>query len=765
MSTEQNAPVSTLGTSPANRLSRFWGSLPLSRKLLLAFGILFGFAAIIAFITLLGLNRTQTAYENTLAQGIEMRRLSIQLANSLLEARDNERTFIAHWRDEGFDRAYANYVTPHTQHVAEMREDLKQLALFGPVVATVSMGDITQAQYEADIASLTQNVDTYEKSFTTLVEAHRRKGFDNSTDFESQFRTAADRINAELFFYRASGAEQLQINFLRLRSSENNYLAYGNLQYVIEVHNFISLLKDEFATSDQFDPKTKTEMIAQADAYLTAFDGLVELDRNISIYNDDLKTSSTAVENLTAKIQSLGEQLATEDINIARSNSAQTFTISIITVFIVLAASILLAVTLSQQLTRPILSLTNTAREISAGRFDIQAQVNSTDEIGTLARTFNTMTGQLQDALQNLDNRAKELEQQTIQFKLTSQQSEKRAQQLQTIAEIAQNISAEKNLDKLLLDTTRTVSERFGFYHVGIFLIDGSRKFAVLSAANSEGGQVMLARGHKLRVGETGLVGYVTGTGKARIALDTGTDAVFFNNPDLPDTHSEMALPLGVGEEIIGALDVQSVETNAFSQDDINILSVLTNQIGIAIQNARQFEETRKALRESDLLSRQFVQTKWQQFTKSRKLTGILHTGAKTSLLYSKNGNDNGKDPLGTGQLKAGERGARLSLPLKLRGEVIGSVDIRASDDREWDQDELEIITTIIERAAFSMENARLLEESQKIAAKEHTIGDISSKIGAQSDVNELLKIAVQELGRTLPGMDIAVQLKKELSE
>ena len=150
----------------------------------------------------------------------------------------------------------------------------------------------------------------------------------------------------------------------------------------------------------------------------------------------------------------------------------------------------------------------------------------------------------------------------------------------------------------------------------------------------------MLTRGHKLRVGETGLVGYVTGSGKPRIALDTGTDAVFFNNPDLPDTHSEMTLPLAIGEEVIGALDVQSVETNAFSQDDINILSALTNQVSIAIQNARQFEETRKALREFDVLSRQFVQTKWQQFTKSQKLTGILYSGAKTSLLYTKTGNE-----------------------------------------------------------------------------------------------------------------------------
>ena len=498
MSTEQNAPVSTFGTSPKNRLSGFWGSLPLSRKFLMAFGAIFVFALIIAALTLAGLNRTQAAYENTLAQGIEMRRLSTQLATSLLQARDNEKNFISHWREEGFDRAYANYVTLHTQHVADMREDLKKLAPFGPVAATVSMGDITQAQYEADIASLTQNVDVYEKSFTTLVEAHRRKGFDDSTDFESQFRTAANRINAELFFYHATGLEQLQINFLRLRSSENNYLAYEDQQYVVEVHNFISVLKDEFATSDQLDPKTKTEMTAQADAYLAAFDGLVELDRNISIYNNDLKTSSTAVENLTAKIQSLGEQLATEDIDIARSNSAQTFTTSIITVFIVLAASILLAITFSQQLTRPILSLTKTAREISAGKFDLQAQVNSTDEIGTLAHTFNNMTSQLQSALQNLDNRAKELEQQTVQLEITSLQSENRSRQLQTIAEIAQNISAEKDLDKLLFEITQTVSEQFGFYHVGIFLMDNSRKFAVLSAANSEGGQTMLARGHKL---------------------------------------------------------------------------------------------------------------------------------------------------------------------------------------------------------------------------------------------------------------------------
>jgi GAF domain-containing protein len=103
-----------------------------------------------------------------------------------------------------------------------------------------------------------------------------------------------------------------------------------------------------------------------------------------------------------------------------------------------------------------------------------------------------------------------------------------------------------------------------------------------------------------------------------------------------------------------------------------------------------------------------------------------------------------------------------LSLPIKLRGEVIGSVDVRTPDNRPWDQDELDIVTTIIERAAIAMENARLLAESQKRAAKERIIGEISAKISMQSEINELLKTAAQELGHNLPGAEIAIQFNKD---
>lgn len=425
-----------------------------------------------------------------------------------------------------------------------------------------------------------------------------------------------------------------------------------------------------------------------------------------------------------------------------------------------LIGAVAVSIVLGQVIAAPVMRLTQTANQIVEGDLAAQATVASKDEIGTLAQAFNSMTSRLRETLAGLE---RNVEERTAQLVAANERNERRAKQFEAIAHVAHTISSTRELDSLLAQITTSINREFGFYHVGIFLVDRAREFAILSAANSEGGQAMLARGHRLKVGEQGLVGYVTGTGTARVALDTGADAVFFNNPDLPNTRSEITLPLRAGEETIGALDVQSDKPNAFSQEDINILSTLADQVSIAIQNAKQFEETRKALAESEALSRQFIQTGWQQFTKRQQLAGVHHTGARANLLYKKNGKDESQS--GTGQLKGKGRGAVLSMPVKLRGEVIGSVEVRAPDNREWDQDDMDIVSAIIERAAITMENARLLVESQKRAAKERTIGEISAKISALSDIDDLIKTAAQELGRTLPGAEIAIQLKKDETE
>lgn len=429
---------------------------------------------------------------------------------------------------------------------------------------------------------------------------------------------------------------------------------------------------------------------------------------------------------------------------------------------ILLAGAVAVSLGLGQLLAAPILRLTQTANQILEGDLAAQADIRSQDEIGTLAQAFNAMTARLRRTLEGLEQ---SVEERTAQLLEANASIERRAKQFQSIAQVTRTISSNLDLESLLRQITIVISREFGFYHVGVFLLDSAGEYAILSAANSPGGQRMLARGHRLKVGETGLVGYAAAAGKPRIALDVGADAVYFNNPDLPDTHSEMALPLRAGETIIGVLDVQSTEPNAFSDEDIAILSTLADQVSIAIQNARQNEETRKALAESQALSRQFARGAWSQFTKRQKLLGVHHTGAKTSLLYAQNNKGVQEALESAGQVKAGSGGAVLSLPVKLRGEVIGTVDVRAPGNRQWDQDELDIVNAIIERAAIAMENARLLTESQKRAAKERVIGEISARITAQSDVEELLKAAALELRRALPETEIVVQLQREALE
>jgi len=370
--------------------------------------------------------------------------------------------------------------------------------------------------------------------------------------------------------------------------------------------------------------------------------------------------------------------------------------------------------------------------------------VEGKDEIAKLGNTFNRMTKQLQNSLLQLENRVQE---RTSELEERTKQSQKRAAQLGAVAQVARNISTSQDLESLLPKITNVISQQFSFYHVGIFMLDADREFAVLRAANSPGGQKMLKRKHQLKVGETGIVGFVTSRGEARIALDTGADAVYFDNPDLPDTRSEMALPLSINNQVIGALDVQSVEPNAFSQEDVNTLSTLADQVSIAIQNARLYEETRGALAQSQALIQQFTQEGWSQFTRSQKLTGIRRSKANATLL---------KEPLVTDDLNGN---GTLNLPINLRGQKIGMLKLHAPDEHQWTQDEIDIATSIIERAAIALENARLLDDAQRRATRERVIGDISASISTFSDMEGILRTAVQQLGRRMGGAEVVLEL------
>ena len=323
--------------------------------------------------------------------------------------------------------------------------------------------------------------------------------------------------------------------------------------------------------------------------------------RPISEVGYDLAIMVPAQEMLT------GAAAAKQQISMDATNTQQ---ISFVLVAMILGFALLSTLGIGNTLISPLTSLTATAEEIARGDLDARAGVRGQDEIATLAQALNTMTSRLRDSIQSLERRVKD---RTAALEVASLNAGKRAAQFEAITQVTRAISSIRNMDELMPLVAAVISRYFDFYHVGIFLNDENNEYAWLIAANSEGGRNMLQRHHSLRIGEQGIVGYVAAHGESRVARSVGEDAVFFNNPDLPDTKSEAALPLRRGAQVAGVLDVQSTKEDAFSQEDLSILSILADQVSLAMENTRLLESTRSSLMEAETLYRQYVQRAWSR--------------------------------------------------------------------------------------------------------------------------------------------------------
>jgi len=380
-------------------------------------------------------------------------------------------------------------------------------------------------------------------------------------------------------------------------------------------------------------------------------------------------------------------------------------------------------------------------------------------------REINT---ELEDLTTNLEQR---VHKRTTELEEVNRQTSRRASQLQAITQLSEAIAQLLDLNELLPAATRLISERFGFYHVGIFLVNDDREFAILQAANSEGGQRMLARNHRLKLG-IGVVGYAAQSGQARIALDVGADAVFFDNPDLPGTRSEAALPLKSRNETIGVLDVQSVEANAFSTEDLQVLTTLANQVSIALENARLLTETRAALTQVQEIYNEFTRTEWSRAITQAEQPGFRYHAGRIEMLEEEMGTPEVASAIRSGQAAANQldgsrvKRAAVAVPVKLRGEVIGVLHIEAEDSsKEWQTDEITLVEAVAERAAFAMENARLFQDARRRAAKEQLISSASSRIGSAINLENILQTTAEELERVLGGSEVLIQFQTKEAE
>lgn len=359
---------------------------------------------------------------------------------------------------------------------------------------------------------------------------------------------------------------------------------------------------------------------------------------------------------------------------------------------------------------------------------------------------------ELGEANLELTSARERLEENRGELLLANEKLKNRAERISTIANISKTITVIQNIEQLLPSMVNIISQQFGYYHTGLYLLDDLKKVAILRASSSEGGIRMLKRGHRLQAGSSGIIGFVIDRGEARIALDEGPRPYTFDNPELSDTRSQLVLPLKVKEQVIGALDIQSTRSNAFTEEDVSILTILSDQMAIAIQNANLADQAAGALRNAEIASRQLSGRAWRGYAETLDVRGYRYDGVKSEPL------------LKTGA--SSESLQEITIPVRLRGKVIGRMKLIPADStRRWTEDEIAMAEATAERVAFALEGARLLEDAQRKATREAFLSDISAKLNSSFQLDSILRDTVQELGDKFRNATVSFQLVNPLQK
>jgi GAF domain-containing protein len=384
--------------------------------------------------------------------------------------------------------------------------------------------------------------------------------------------------------------------------------------------------------------------------------------------------------------------------------------------------------------------------------------------VAIAAGLINLASRGLNDALLRARRYAAELEKERTGLEVTVQERTRdltrRARYLEATAAIAREATSELELDGLIRSVVNSISRHFGFYHAGIFLLDGVGEWAELKAASSEGGQKMLARGHRLRVGQEGTVGYVSRHGEPRIALDTGADAVFFDNPDLPQTRSEATLPLRVRAQVIGVLDVQSTEPEAFTQEDIAVLQTLADQVATAINNAQLFAQTQASLDAERRAYGELSRQAWTELLRTRPELGFARDEKGLSPASGT------WDPHMRATIQkdkavmVDDEGTTLALPILVRDQVIGVMNVeRPSHMGAWTAEQIDMMQTLSGQLSVALDSARLYQDTQRRAVRERLMGEVTARMREALGVDAVLKTAAQEMRQALGLSKLTVRL------
>lgn len=370
----------------------------------------------------------------------------------------------------------------------------------------------------------------------------------------------------------------------------------------------------------------------------------------------------------------------------------------------------------SKSISDPVKELIDTFDKVELGNLSARAPISATDELGIVTMHFNRTIARL-EVLQN-----------TLEHQVAE-----RTKLLEASIEVGRVASSSLNPDELLARVVNLFTDRFGYYFAAIYLLDPSEKWAEIRAATGEIGDLLKQNRQKHEVSSRSMVGSAIREKSARIAQIAQQETNRFQNPLLPYTRSEIALPILAGDRILGALDVQSTKESDFGPDVIRTMESMAGHVAIALENARLFQEAQQSIHEMRAAQQQYLLAGWSHLSSPAEDTeyGV------------------GDEP---------EIGARqIEIPISLRDQILGQ--IRLDNPEIWTPEQENLVNAVAAQAAVALENARLVSESRQTALRERMIAEINSKIWSSATIEGILQTAAKELGRRLDASRATVEL------
>jgi GAF domain-containing protein/HAMP domain-containing protein len=742
-------------------LTRVLANIRLRPKLSISVGAALLGLMLISAITIYASVSLQNQVTETLNRQRKLTDLTAAVNIALLDSQNRVSRFYDTWTVNGFeDVATAGFMGARRTHLDPLQKALEQVHELSSQVEELQPGPETFT----DLMRIVNAVDAFEQAVLQMSDQMESRGHQSTGSLGRL--NAYNRELGELV--GAVDLVPLSASFLEMRQQEQYFFSRADLTAAQQTARLNNQLQQQVAAADSalipLGDKTRLTYILgrYQDEFAFATDVHLRLQANRASLVDQSEAIGALVNALLVK-QQAKLSAAVESFEARRTSSVITVIgLALLTLFTSATAAYFVA----GKVIQPLRELGQTADLLGAGDLTVRAVVHGQDEIGTTASAFNVMADRLGDLLADLEQQVAD----------RTRDLTRRTGYLEASAEVGRAASSILEADELLRQVVESIRDQFDLYYVGLFLLESEGELAVLRAGTGPAGRAMLARGHRIAVGQ-GMIGWSIANATARVASDAIGDVVRLATTELPNTRSEAAVPLRSRGQILGAFSVQATRPDAFDEAAVSALQNMADQVAVALDNARLYSASREALETARRAYSELGRAHWADMIRRRTESGYRSDDRGTATIAP-------EEPWPQEALRAFSSGAAMTdealigeqpstgnggrkhplvIPIEAHGQVIGVIDTyKSGDNGGWTTDEIEMIQNITAQLALALDNARLHQETQLRALREKMAAEIAARLRETLDVEAVLRTAVDDFYDALELDELSIVLEPE---